>query len=50
MCKEKNNKIVEFTLRDTSKPMGVITYKTYNDLPAKYKKILKNIEHVKNLF
>lgn len=31
LCKEKNNKIVQFAFRDTSKPMGVITYKIYND-------------------
>lgn len=49
LCKEKNNKIVEFAFRDTTKPMGVVTYKTYNDLPENYKNILPNTEDLKNL-
>ena len=49
LCKEKNNKIVEFAFRDTSKPMGVVTYKTYNDLPEAYKNILPDTETLKSL-
>lgn len=49
LCKEKNNKIVEFAFRDTSKPMGVVTYKTYNDLPEAYKNILPDTEALKKL-
>jgi predicted nuclease of restriction endonuclease-like (RecB) superfamily len=49
LCKEKNNKIVEFAFRDTSKPMGVVTYKTYNDLPEAYKNILPDTEALKQL-
>lgn len=49
LCKEKNNKIVEFAFRDTSKPMGVVTYKTYKDLPEAYKNILPNTEMLKGL-
>lgn len=49
LCKEKNNKIVEFAFRDTSKPMGVVTYKTYNDLPEAYKNILPDTEMLKGL-
>jgi predicted nuclease of restriction endonuclease-like (RecB) superfamily len=49
LCKEKNNKIVEFAFRDTSKPMGVVTYKTYNDLPEAYKNILPDTETLKGL-
>jgi len=49
LCKEKNNKIVEFAFRDTSKPMGVVTYKTYNDLPEAYKNILPDTEALKGL-
>lgn len=49
LCKEKNNKIVEFAFRDTSKPMGVVTYKTYNDLPENYKNILPSTEELKKL-
>jgi predicted nuclease of restriction endonuclease-like (RecB) superfamily len=49
LCKEKNNKIVEFAFRDTSKPMGVVTYKTYSDLPEAYKNILPDTEMLKGL-
>ena len=49
LCKEKNNKIVEFAFRDTSKPMGIVMYKTYNDLPEAYKDILPNTEMLKGL-
>ena len=49
LCKEKNNKIVEFAFRDTSKPMGVVIYKTYNDLPEAYKNILPDTEALKGL-
>lgn len=49
LCKEKNNKIVEFAFRDTSKPIGVVTYKTYNDLPEAYKNILPDTEALKKL-
>ena len=49
LCKEKNNKIVEFSFRDTSKPMGVVTYKTYKDLPENYKKLLPNFDQIKEL-
>ncbi|MBL7996572.1 DUF1016 family protein [bacterium] len=49
LCKEKNNKIVEFAFRDTSKPMGVATYKTATELPAEYKNILPDADKLKKL-
>lgn len=49
LCKEKNNKVVEFAFRDTSKPMGVVTYKTYQELPENYKKLLPNFDQLKEL-
>ena len=49
LCKEKNNKVVEFAFRDTSKPMGVVTYKTSDELPEKYKNILPDIDRLKEL-
>ena len=49
LCKERNNKIVEFAFRDTGKPMGVVTYKTYKDLPERYKNSLPKIEDLKKL-
>ena len=49
LCKEKSNKIVEFAFRDTSKPMGVATYRTFKELPPEYKGILPDAEKLKEL-
>ena len=40
LCRSKSNKTVEFSFRDTSKPMGVATYRTARELPQKYKDVL----------
>ena len=47
LCKTKNRRIVEYAFRDTSKPMGVATYKTSSKLPPEYKKILPDAERLK---
>ena len=49
LCKEKVNKIVEFSFRDLKKPMGVATYKTASELPAEYKNILPDAESFRKL-
>jgi hypothetical protein len=49
LCKEKSNRIVEFAFRDTSKPMGVATYRTARELPPEYKGILPDAEKLKEL-
>lgn len=49
LCKEKNNKIVAYSFRDFSKPMGVATYKTSTELPPKYKGILPDADTLKSL-
>ncbi|MBM2816922.1 MAG: hypothetical protein HW421_3684 [Ignavibacteria bacterium] len=49
LCKEKNNTIVEFAFRDTTKPMGVVTYKTAHELPEMYKNILPGADKLKQL-
>ena len=49
LCKEKNNKVVEFAFRDTTKPMGVVIYKTYKELPENYKKLLPDFDQLKEL-
>jgi predicted nuclease of restriction endonuclease-like (RecB) superfamily len=49
LCKEKNNKVVEFSFRDFSKPMGIATYKTANELPKKYKGLLPDAKTLKKL-
>ncbi len=49
LCKEKNNKIVEYSFRDFNKAMGVATYKTSNEIPEQYKEALPNAESLKKL-
>ena len=49
LCKTKKNRIVEYAFRDTSKPMGVATYKTASKLPPEYKDILPDAERLKEL-
>jgi predicted nuclease of restriction endonuclease-like (RecB) superfamily len=49
LCKEKNNKIVEFSFRNFNTPMGVATYTTSKKLPAKYKNILPDENMLKKL-
>lgn len=49
LCKEKNNKTVEFSFRDMNKPMGVASYKTASQLPIQYKNALPDAETLKKL-
>jgi len=49
LCKEKNDKKVEYSFRDFSKPMGVATYKTSDTLPIELQKALPDAETLKKL-
>jgi len=49
MCKEKDDKKVEYSFRDLNKPMGVSVFKTTKELPDKYKNALPNPEMLKSL-
>lgn len=49
LCRGKDNTEVEFTLRDMSKPMGVATYHSSNELPELYRKALPSVEDLKRL-
>lgn len=49
LCKEKNNKIVEYSFRDFNKAMGVATYKTSAELPEQFKEALPDSETLKKL-
>lgn len=49
LCKEKDNKKVEYSFRDFSKPMGVATYKTSESLPPELRKALPDAETLKKL-
>lgn len=46
ICKDKNRTVVEYTLQDTKKPMGVATYKTKKDLPKNINKFLPSTEDI----
>lgn len=49
LCKEKNDKIVEFSFRDFNKAMGVATYKTSREIPSQYEGILPNADVLRDL-
>ncbi len=49
LCKSKKEKIVEYAFRDTSKPMGVSTYKLAAELPKKYRDVLPDVEELRKL-
>ncbi len=49
LCKEKNNKVVEYAFRDINKSMGVSTYSTSKVLPSEYKNILPDEKTLKEL-
>ena len=49
LCKEKNNKTVEFAFRNFNTAMGVATYNTSRKLPEKYKNILPDAETLKKI-
>lgn len=49
LCKEKNNKIVEYSFRDFNKAMGVATYKTSREIPEQYKDALPGADTLKKL-
>jgi predicted nuclease of restriction endonuclease-like (RecB) superfamily len=46
LCKTKNRVIVEYTLRDTNKPMGVSTYQLTESLPKQLKGSLPTVEEL----
>lgn len=49
LCKEANKSVVELAIRDFTKPMGVATYRTVDELPSKYKVLAPIIEEAPNL-
>jgi len=49
ICKEKDRTIVEYALRDTSKPIGVATYKITSKLPKNLRKQLPSPEQIQML-
>ncbi|MGJ7033801.1 PDDEXK nuclease domain-containing protein [Niabella hirudinis] len=49
LCKEKNNKVVEYAFKSMRKAMGVATYTTRKQPPSRLKKILPDAASLKKL-
>jgi predicted nuclease of restriction endonuclease-like (RecB) superfamily len=49
LCKEANRGIVEFAVRDYTKPMGVATYRTRDEMPLDLQKALPDLEEMRKL-
>jgi len=49
LCKEASRNIVEFAVRDYTKPMGVATYRTRNEMPELWQKALPDFDDMKQL-
>ena len=49
LCRTMNEKKVEFSFRDMTKPMGVATYHSSSELPEAYKNILPSAEELSKL-
>ncbi|MFT2612509.1 PDDEXK nuclease domain-containing protein, partial [Escherichia coli] len=50
LCKGRNEVIVEYTLRDTSKPMGVAQYRLSPGLPPQLQRDLPTVEELAREF
>ena len=46
ICKDKNNVIAEYTLEDIHNPIGVSSYKLFNELSKDYQSSLPSIEEI----
>jgi hypothetical protein len=49
LCKEADRSFVEFAVRDYTKPMGVATYRTRNEMPELWKNALPDLDDMKEL-
>jgi predicted nuclease of restriction endonuclease-like (RecB) superfamily len=49
LCKEASRNTVDFAVRDYTKPMGVATYRTRNEMPETWQNALPDFEDMKKL-
>lgn len=49
LCKEMNRAVVDFVIRDYTKPMGVATYKTAKDMSSELLEALPDIDDLKHI-
>ena len=48
LCKNKNNLVAEYSLRDMSKPMGISEYRVSGELPEELKAQLPSVEDIQS--
>ncbi|GHT19527.1 hypothetical protein AGMMS4957_03960 [Bacteroidia bacterium] len=46
ICKEKNRTVVEYSLKNSTQPIGVATYSTSTNLPKDYESLLPTTEEI----
>ncbi|MDR1688473.1 MAG: DUF1016 domain-containing protein [Clostridiales bacterium] len=49
LCKEASRNVVEFAVRDYTKPMGVATYRARDEMPYKLQKALPDFDDMRKL-
>lgn len=49
LCKTVDKDFVEYVIQDYAKPMGVATYRLKDDMPAKLRDALPDIEELRRL-
>lgn len=49
LCKEKNNTVVEYSVRSIEKAMGVATFRTTKEIPKEIKEVLPDTEQLKKM-
>ena len=49
LCEKMNKGVVEFAVRDKSKPLGIATYQTLHDIPKQYQTLTPVIEGVRRV-
>ena len=48
ICKDKDDVVAEYTLRNIESPIGVSSMQIYNELMSKYQSSLPSIEEIEN--
>jgi hypothetical protein len=48
LCKNKNDLIVEYSLKDMTKPIGVSAYDALQQLPKEYENTLPSVDDIRN--
>lgn len=49
LCQDAKKDFVEYAVRDYTKPIGVATYKTLDEMPEKYRRVLPDLSEMRKL-